>query len=168
MPAIQRDPLNMVGSSPGRLVWSDALLLGYGPMDASHRDFVDCVHAIQDASDAALPAALAAFARHAETHFGEEDAWMRTTAFPAAQCHIDEHAAVLRSLSEVRTALEAGAHASVARSLAKALGDWFPGHADYMDAALAHWMVRRRHGGTPVVLRRTPLPSSRPPHASER
>lgn len=42
----------------------------------------------------------------------------------------------------------------VVRELAVALQDWFPGHADYMDSALALWMVKRAHGGAPLVFRR--------------
>jgi hemerythrin len=136
------------------LTWSDALLLGYGPMDDTHREFVGCVQALQRASDAELPAALAAFAAHAERHFGKEDAWMRSTGFPPADCHIDQHAAVLQSVHDVQQALADGADPSLARELTQALVDWFPGHADYLDAALSQWMVKRQHGGAPVVLRR--------------
>ena len=32
--------------------------------------------------------------------------------------------------------------------------DWFPGHADYMDSALATWLVKKSHDGRPLVLRR--------------
>jgi hypothetical protein len=35
------------------------------------------------------------------------------------------------------------------------LFEWFPGHADYLDSALAAWMTKRRFGGKPVVLRRS-------------
>ena len=35
-----------------------------------------------------------------------------------------------------------------------AVKDWFPGHADYLDSALSHWMFKRRFGGKPMVLRR--------------
>jgi hypothetical protein len=37
-----------------------------------------------------------------------------------------------------------------------ALADWFPG-TPQMDSALSHWMVKRSHGGKPVVLRRNVL-----------
>jgi hemerythrin len=43
---------------------------------------------------------------------------------------------------------------ATARRFAEELTRWFPGHADYLDSALAAWMVKRRHGGKPVVLRR--------------
>lgn len=151
----------MTPDTPDVLTWSDALLLGYGPMDATHQDFVACVQALQTVDDAGLPAALAAFQAHAERHFGDEDDWMRSTAFPPADCHIDEHAKVLQSVREVREALAHGAPPRLARELTAALADWFPGHADYLDAALSQWMVKRQFGGVPVVLRRAP--GGRPP-----
>ena len=46
-------------------------------------------------------------------------------------------------------------------ALAQALADWFPGHATYLDSALAHWMFHRRFGGKPVVIHRS---TARPNH----
>lgn len=135
------------------LPWSDAFLLGFGPMDHIHREFVDCVNALHAAADAGLLHALDVFAAHARSHFAEEDGWMRDTDFPARDCHIDEHAAVLRSVIEVRELLLRG-NTAECRRLAAELARWFPGHADYLDSALAQWMCQRRMGGTPVVLRR--------------
>lgn len=31
---------------------------------------------------------------------------------------------------------------------------WFEGHLAYLDSALAQWVVRRTHGGVPVIVRR--------------
>ena len=78
---------------------------------------------------------------------------MTQSGFPPRQCHIDEHAAVLRSAEEVQAVVAQG-RLEPARRFATALVDWFPGHADYLDAALAHWMCKQQHGGKPVVLRR--------------
>jgi len=136
------------------LRWSDALLLGYAPMDQVHQEFVDTVSALLHASDAELPARLADFERHARAHFGEEDRWMRETEFPARDCHIDEHAAVLRSVEQVGELLAQQGNTGECRRLARELMRWFPGHADYLDSALAAWMCKRRLGGKPVVLRR--------------
>lgn len=135
------------------LHWSDALVLGYGPLDARHEEFVAVVAALQQAGDAELPQRLADVAAHLHAHFDEEDAWMTETGFPARDCHVDEHAAVLRSLEQVQALLASG-DGSECRRFAQELARWFPGHADYMDAALAHWMCKRRLGGKPVVLRR--------------
>lgn len=140
------------------LRWSDKFLLGYTPMDRTHEEFVTCVAALQAATDAELPACLEALAAHCVRHFQQEEQWMTATEFPAAQCHADEHAAVLKSVREVQALLHDPAHADgvnvVVRNLTQALVDWFPGHADYMDAALSHWMAKRNLGGVPVVLRR--------------
>ena len=143
----------MTSPPAARLSWNDAFLLGYAPMDGTHEEFVRCVTAVQDASDAELPAAMDALEQHLREHFGQEDQWMRETAFPPGDCHIDEHAAVLKSMEEVQ-ALLAGGNTAEPRRLAAALADWFPGHADYLDAALAQWMCKQRLGAKPVVLKR--------------
>jgi hemerythrin len=62
--------------------------------------------------------------------------------------------AVLKSVAEVQELVAAGDHA-ICHRLVQELNDWFPGHADYLDSALAHWMVKQRFGGKPLVLRRT-------------
>lgn len=139
------------------MAWSDAYLLGFDAMDATHREFVDCVAALQTASDAQLPARLAAFERHALAHFDEEQRWMDGSAFPAAGCHAEEHAKVLASVREVIDLVAQGIDRQVARDLTQALVEWFPGHADHMDSALSHWLSQRQHGGAPVVLRRNVL-----------
>src|SRR2546426_7477782 len=133
--------------------WNDDCLLGYGPMDEVHEEFVDLVAAMQSVSDAELADVLDAFATHAKNHFDTEDAWMVETDFPARACHIHEHAAVLGSVHGVRRRLAAGDFGA-ARRLAAELQVWFPGHAQYLDSALAHWMCKRRLGGKPVVVRR--------------
>lgn len=136
--------------------WTDRLLLGDDEMDAEHRDFVICVQALQQAEAAQVAERLQAFADHARRHFGAEDAWMTETDFPARGCHIDEHAAVLKSVAEVQ-ALVAQGNTAIVRSLADELARWFPGHADYLDSALAAWMTKRRWNAKPVVLRRNIL-----------
>lgn len=133
--------------------WDDRYLLGHAAMDDTHREFVTLVDTLLTAPDAALEQALAAFAAHAVAHFEQEDRWMKGADFPAADCHIDEHAKVLASVREVQREL-AGGNVDLVRELAQALMDWFPGHADYMDSALATWMVKRSHGGAPLVFRR--------------
>lgn len=142
----------MTETPPG-FDWTDRYLLGYTAMDDTHREFVTLVDTLLTAPDAGLAQALDAFAAHAVAHFEQEDGWMRGTDFPAADCHIDEHAKVLASVREVQQELAAG-NVVLVRELAQALMDWFPGHADYMDSALAQWMVKRSHGGAPLVFRR--------------
>ena len=140
-------------SEPSPFPWTDRYLLGYPPMDDTHREFVEIVGAIIAAPDGEVGPLLGRFAIHAEKHFSEERDWMKSTDFPAADCHIDEHEAVMAS---VRMVIEVVAKGDTAegRRLATELAKWFPGHADYMDASLAQWMAKRRMGGVPVVFRR--------------
>jgi hemerythrin-like metal-binding protein len=122
-------------------------------MDDVHKEFVTLLGQLQSASEADMAALLEALAVHTRAHFEMEDTWMRDTEFPPRDCHIDEHAAVMKSVDEVRQQVAEGNYEAV-QSLADALADWFPGHADYLDAALAQWMCKRRFGGKPVVIRR--------------
>lgn len=140
---------------PPTLEWTDALLLGYPAMDRTHEEFVQAVEALRQAPDALLAARLADLRVHLERHFGEEDRWMTETDFPPRDCHIDEHAAVLNSVREVQALLDQGGSTEPCRRLADELVRWFPGHADYLDSALAAWMCKRRHGGKPIVVRRS-------------
>lgn len=134
--------------------WHDDFRLGYGPIDHIHEEFVVLVDALLAAPDEQVAAALAAVYVHSREHFASEDQWMQETDFPARDCHADEHAAVLQSMEGV-TRRVAGGDFEAGRHLARALADWFPGHADYQDSALAHWMCKMRLGGKPVVLRRS-------------
>jgi len=135
------------------LAWSDMLLLGHDPMDDTHREFVEVVARLQAADDHELEMRLEDVLLHLEQHFSEEDRWMRDTAFPAAECHAAEHAAVQASGREVKQALAQGNRA-LCRRFADELANWFPGHADYLDAPLAQWLARKRFGAMPVVLKR--------------
>ena len=125
--------------------------LGFGAMDATHREFVERVGALMKADDASIPHALGALAEHLRSHFDEEREWMTSTGFPSAACHLDEHDAVLRSVDEVQSLVEMG-ELRVARALAFELTRWFPEHTDAMDRGLAKWMVKSRLGGEPIVL----------------
>jgi hemerythrin len=134
------------------MVWGDELLLGFDPMDRVHREFVQAVASVQTADAEGMPMAMQQLLDHALAHFGQEDEWMNSTQFPARECHINEHAAVVQSLREAMQLLSGG-DVEVCRRVADELARWFPGHADFLDAALSHWMCKLNLGGKPVVLR---------------
>ena len=136
------------------LRWHDGLLLGYAPMDQVHETLVTVVAHLQSCLDSEVAAALDAVHAHLQEHFGSEDQWMRETDFPARDCHIDEHAAVLNSVQQVQERLTQQGDVALCRRLADELARWFPGHADYLDSALSHWLCQQRLGGKPVVIRR--------------
>ena len=135
------------------MAWNDEMLLGYTPMDSVHEEFVNCVAAVQTAPDHRLQHQVIQLQEHLQSHFGDEDRWMEENNFPAKECHINEHAAVQSSVTEVLLEVGEGNFTN-ARRLADELAKWFPGHATYLDSALAHWMCKINLGGKPVVLRR--------------
>lgn len=132
--------------------WGVDYTLGYDPMDDIHDEFIELLEQLQAASDEQLPQCLEQMEQHLQAHFEQENTWMEQTAFPARQCHIDEHAAVLKSVAEVRILLAEG-KMSICRELTQALADWFPGHTTHLDSALAHWMGKDRLGGKPMVFK---------------
>lgn len=144
--------------APEGLTWGDALLLGDPAMDDDHREFVELLTALIQSEDKDLPGHFSAFAAHAGAHFDREKDWMEQSEFPPAQCHIDEHEAVMKSVREVQALVDAGDR-QIARRLAAQLATWFPAHLQHLDSALSHWLCKRRWGGKPVVLRRQEDPS---------
>jgi hemerythrin len=125
--------------------------LGFGEMDATHREFVERVEALMKADDAGVAQALGVLAEHLRSHFDEEREWMTNTGFPSAACHLEEHDAVLRSVDEVQSLVAIG-ELRVARALAFELTRWFPEHTEAMDRGLAKWMVKARLGGEPIAI----------------
>ncbi|TJY63132.1 hemerythrin [Sinimarinibacterium sp. CAU 1509] len=139
------------------LEWSDSYALGYPPMDSTHQEFVVLARAVLLAADDTIAERMDALATHTQAHFDQEAEWMTSTAFPPSQCHLDEHEAVLKSVYEVQQQLASGENGAIdtARSLAMELLKWFPGHAAYLDSALAQWMAKRAYGGAPIVFHRS-------------
>jgi hemerythrin len=127
------------------------VLMGYAPMDAVHAEFEELVERTLAAPDSELHACLERVQAHLLAHFGQEDEWMHATDFPAGDCHIEEHGRVLASAAEVLPLVAAGRF-DIGRDFTQELARWFPGHADYLDSALAAWMCKRQYGGRPVVL----------------
>ena len=90
------------------LQWTDAFLLGYEPMDDTHREFVEIVDKLLTCPDAEMAGLLQAFITHAEAHFGLENTWMEETGFPPRDCHISEHKAVMESAVQVEDLVRSG------------------------------------------------------------
>jgi hemerythrin-like metal-binding protein len=118
------------------LVWSDALSLSMPVMDDTHHEFVDLLAAAEDAADDALPKAWQTLIDPTAEHFAREDRWMVATGFAPGNCHATQHAVVRQVL---RDGLEVPdpQRPAIIRRMAQELAQWFPQHAQSMDAALA-------------------------------
>ncbi len=127
------------------LAWTDNLVLNHGTLDDTHREFVDLLNAYGNALDAgedALPA-FRTLLTHTEAHFAMEEDWMARCGFEAQNCHTSQHAMVLNVMREVvryATELNDREPLSIVR---QELVQWFPAHAEMMDAALVFTMEQR-------------------------
>ena len=122
--------------------------------DPAHDALAAQIEALASAADDAIAPALATFERLAAEHFAEEDALMQDVRFASRDCHLDEHAAVLASVRQVRSMLAEG-HREVARRLVRELARWLPEHVAALDAQLEQALFRQAHGGgTRLVLHR--------------
>ena len=129
----------------------DNLQLGDPALDAEHAEFAKLSQHLLAAPPHAALAALDDLRAHAERHFAAEDADLRRIGGPNTTCHLDEHAAVLKSLGEVRDLVERAEPApELYQRLAVHLLDWLPEHVQHMDAGLATVRTQDRLGGAPV------------------
>lgn len=132
---------------------SPALKTGHTSIDDDHEELLALTRAVARLQDAQLPGGFnelhTAFARH----FASEDALMAQVEFSSRECHLDEHAAVLRSFEEVVGCLRGG-DLQAARRMTQAIEDWLPEHIDALDRHLAQFMFRQQTGGARVLLQR--------------
>jgi hemerythrin-like metal-binding protein len=141
------------------LQWSDALALNVPAMDRTHQEFVVLLADVAAADDAHVQSAWDALVEHTEVHFAQEDYWMGQTRFAAGNCHSTQHATVLQVLRQGQTLGRQGQLLPL-RQMADELVQWFPHHAQTMDAALAAYLLQL--GFDPdsgAIARREPSPA---------
>jgi hemerythrin len=134
---------------------SSSLTLGDPVLDREHAELQRLIDTLRQAPPTEVLAALDALRSHAAVHFGQEDTDLRRLGGANATCHLDEHAAVLRSLDEVRAALEQPQPpAGLVGRLVAELARWLPEHVQAMDASIASVRSKERFGGVPIQIAR--------------
>lgn len=150
------------GTQVSLLTWNDTLALGQPRMDATHVEFVEHLNALEAAASGHgdVAAALAALTEHTDLHFAQEDRWMATLGFAPQNCHAFQHQAVMNVLREVQRLYAAEASVALVQRLAAELAQWFPQHAQMMDAALAETMAARGYDPETGALADPPAPEA--------
>lgn len=142
------------------LEWSEALQLELPQMDDTHREFVDLLATVQAADDTELLTHWNTLVAHTIEHFGQEDRWMRETGYASGNCHAVQHQVVLQVMREGATRAAEG-DLPLLRLIAGELAQWFPQHAQSMDAGLAMHLRSVGHDpATGQVARPDALPRS--------
>ena len=132
--------------------------LGDPALDTEHRELEQLIAQLADASAERMVDCLDALTARAADHFAAEDRDLREMKSGDVGCHLDEHAAVLKSLREVRDLIQADPASPrsihLVAGLSSELQRWLPEHVFAMDAGIANQRSRRRLGGLPVVISR--------------
>lgn len=150
------------------LAWKPDFDLAQPRMDATHREFVDLLGAVEALAaqpPTAARGAVLALLEHTVAHFEQEERWMAALGFAPENCHQMQHGSVLAVLREVARRLDAEGDAmdpEILPRLVQAMAEWFPAHALMMDAALAETMVERGFDAETGTLRQ-PLPAGATP-----
>jgi hemerythrin len=124
------------------LPWTDSLALDHAQIDATHREFVDLLNqlgAVLAGPDDPLPL-YGRLLAHTEAHFSMEEGFMAATGFAPDNCHSKQHALVLDVMRQVQVHAHSQGDLEPLRNLLPELINWFPAHAEMMDAALVFHM----------------------------
>ncbi|MCV2354868.1 hemerythrin [Paucibacter sp. B2R-40] len=124
------------------LTWTDALTLNQPQIDQTHQEFVVLLNQLGNSLhhlDSALPI-YQRLLTHTEQHFAMEEGFMAATGFAPDNCHSKQHAMVLDVMRQVLVHTHAEHDLEPMRNLLLELVNWFPAHAEMMDAALVFHM----------------------------
>ena len=118
------------------LHWSSDLQTGDSRMDQTHEEMVDLVARLRATPHERQLELYRELLRHTQEHFAQEERWMLATGFSADNCHASHHETILETMRQVETHFLQGDEEIIDR-MAAALAEWFPMHAQSMDAGLA-------------------------------
>jgi hemerythrin len=137
----------MTMSATHTLSWSDELLLGDARTDHTHQEFIDLVNATTAAAAADKLGVYQQLVAHTVEHFAQEERWMLACGIQPDFCHFGQHASVLQVMQEVERRALAGEMPYI-DSMIEALVEWFPGHANSMDASLVAYLQEKGYDTT--------------------
>jgi hemerythrin-like metal-binding protein len=121
------------------LAWSPELVLHDPRTDATHQEFIDLLNATSASDPAHKLPLYQALVEHTVAHFGQEERWMLACGITAEHCHFSQHSSVLEVMKEVERRAVAGDTGLIDQML-EALVEWFPMHAQSMDAGLVAFL----------------------------
>ncbi|AGU53018.1 hemerythrin-like metal-binding domain-containing protein [Variovorax paradoxus B4] len=131
---------------------SDAISLGLPFMDQARGRFARLLAQVEEAGNAALPAAWRHLLAYAAELFACEDIWMRASGFAARKDHAAQHRVVLEVMREGAVHAAEGRLAQL-REMARQLRVWHEARGGTMDAPLARHLCKRRAGRGSVAAR---------------
>ena len=105
----------------------------------SHQLLRQLMHQLRSCRDNEVSAAYGRLLGWMEQVFGTEQHLMEKHEFPAAQCHLEQHARVLCAMHKAHAAVMRGDHALGRHVGVTLLSGWFELHNATLDAAVSLW-----------------------------
>lgn len=137
--------------------FEERFLLGVPAMDRNHREFVDLINRMAEATNPVFAYLFPEMVQHTHAHFAAEEVMMRETGFRAVAEHREMHQRVLGEMDWFGKRIPKG-HLTLARNyVVEQLPGWFAEHAVTMDSALAAHILNVSRAKCVVV----PMPSER-------
>ena len=141
----------------GTLEWSDDFLVGFGAMDAQHKELLARINRLgRELRDGPCsgPDDVVAFVEHyAIQHFAVEEGLMARFEYPLRAEHCHAHRVFGRYFDELKRELEEGTHDPLYLSFRVQifLVDWFVNHTTRTDRHLARFLTEQAGAARPVT-----------------
>jgi hemerythrin len=129
------------------LTWTEDLAVGYGLIDAQHKELFDRYNSLLQACKegkgrATIIPLLDFLIEYVGVHFAEEERFMARYAYPERAEHSQQHRELIRQVDEVRRELqENGASIFVITSITQTLLNWLLGHVRQTDVKLGRFLA---------------------------
>ena len=134
-------------SATHTLSWTEELMLGDARTDHTHQEFIALVNATTAAPLERKLAVYQELLAHTVEHFAQEERWMLACGIQPDFCHFGQHASVLQVMQEVERRALNGEMEYIG-SMIEALVEWFPSHANSMDAGLVSYLQEKGYDTT--------------------
>ncbi|QKO22530.1 hemerythrin domain-containing protein [Rhodoferax sp. BAB1] len=139
-------------SATHTLSWTEELVLGDARTDHTHQEFIALVNATTAAPLERKLAVYQELLAHTVEHFAQEERWMLACGIQPDFCHFGQHASVLQVMQEVERRALNGEMEYIG-SMIEALVEWFPSHANSMDAGLVSYLQEKGYDTTTETFR---------------
>ena len=118
--------------------WNEETLgLGVSSMDQTHREFLQLLNQLDQASGQTFLELFTELLEHTRSHFEAEETMMVECRFPAIAEHQHEHRRILADLNRIERQIHRGVLSFARAYLRESMPPWFRLHAATMDSALA-------------------------------
>jgi hemerythrin-like metal-binding protein len=133
--------------SDDSVAWSDAFSVGFEAIDNQHKKLVKIANELFDgcksgmtAGDVKFLAILREAAEYAQTHFADEEKYMRQANFPDLDAHRKIHREFTNQVIKAIQTFETGGVQPI--DLARFLKDWLLNHIAKMDKEYAPYLAK--------------------------